>query len=224
MRFWPQVRETASVDLKLERRLGETIRLTLPFALSALLVLPLALGTQLAAARVIGPAFFWVIGILFGLQVALRQSANDTQERRDMERLLGLDPAARFLGRTISGGLLLTGLLVVLFVAMVVLYSPRLARDAWLVMLLCVTLFAIGVTEISTLAGEVARGLRNRAAVASLLIVPLSLPLVIGASQALAALSGGTGILPWILLLIGTDLALGVIGVGLAKPLEDVIG
>jgi heme exporter protein B len=80
---------------------------------------------------------------------------------------------------------------------------------------------AIGLTELGTLAGEVTAGLRNRSALASLIVAPLALPLVIGASQSVRALVQDTGILTWILLLIASDLALAVAGVALAKPLEE---
>ncbi|HEX9761851.1 MAG TPA: heme exporter protein CcmB [Acidimicrobiia bacterium] len=221
MTLWSQALEIARVDLQVERRLGDTARIILPFAVVALLVFPLAMGARLAEIRAIGPAVFWSLGILFGMQVALRQSATDSPTRRDMYALIGLDPVARLLGRAMSGGVLLTGFLLVLFLAMVVLYGPELASGSWWVLVVGSLLFAIGLTQLSTLAGEVTAGLRNRAGMASLIIAPLSIPLVIGASQALAAISGGTGILPWILLMVATDMALAVVGIGLARPLEE---
>jgi hypothetical protein len=57
--------------------------------------------------------------------------------------------------------------------------------------------------------------------VVALLVFPLALPLVIGGSQTLESLTRGAGILPWLLLLVATDLALAVAGVGLARPIEE---
>ena len=88
-------------------------------------------------------------------------------------------------------------------------------------MALSAILVAVGLTELGTLAGEVTAGLANRTALASLIVAPLSIPLVIGSSQALEAMARGTGILPWVLILVATDLALAVSGVGLARPLEE---
>ncbi len=221
MSFWPQALEIARVDLTVERRLGDTLRIVLPFAVVALLVFPLALGVDLAAISQLGPAVFWALGILFGMQVALRQAAHDDRERRDLYALLGVDPAARFVGRVISGSVLMLGFLAVLLVAMVLLYSPRLPPGWPLPVVLSGILVALGLTELGTLAGEVTAGMANRTALASLIIAPLSIPLVIGASQALEAMARGTGILPWILILVATDLALAVSGVGLARPLEE---
>ncbi|MDP9495859.1 MAG: heme exporter protein CcmB [Actinomycetota bacterium] len=221
MSFWVQAIEIARVDLTVERRLGDTMRIVLPFAIVALLVFPLALGVDLAAISRLGPAVFWAIGILFGMQVALRQAAHDDQERRDLYALLGVDPAARFAGRTISGAVLMSGFLAVLLAAMIVLYSPRLP-DGWLgPVVLSSVLVAIGLTELGTLAGEVTAGLHNRTALASLLVAPLALPLVIGASQTLESMARDAGILPWLLILVATDLTLAVAGVGLARPLEE---
>lgn len=221
MSFWTQTVEIARIDLRVERRLGDTLRIVLPFAVVALLVFPLALGIELAVISRIGPAVFWALGILFGMQVALRQSVTDSQERRDLHALAGVDPAARFVGRIISGAVLMMVFLLVLFLAMVLLYGPALPEGSWSTMLISSALFSVGLAELGTLAGEVTTGLRNRTALASLIVAPLALPLVIGASQSLEALSRGTGILTWVLLMAVTDLALAVVGVGLARPLEE---
>jgi heme exporter protein B len=219
--FWSQALEIARVDLRVERRLGDVMRIILPFSVVALLVFPLALGVDLSAISRIGPAVFWAVGILFGMQVALRQAANDTPERRDLYSLLGVDPAARFAGRSLSGSVLMVGFLAALLIGMIVLYSPRLPEDWPVPMIGGLLLTAIGLTELGTLAGEVTAGLRNRTALASLIVAPLALPLVIGGSQTLESLARGAVILPWILLLVATDLALAVLGVALARPLEE---
>jgi len=219
--FWAQAGEIARVDMIVERRLGDVFRLIVPFAVVSLLVFPLALGADLTIISRIGPAVFWALGILFGMQVALRQTANDSQTRRDLYALSGVDPAARFVGRALSGSILMIGFLAALFLTMLLLYSPDLPPGWVGPAFLASLLMAIGLTELGTLAGEVTAGLRSRSALASLIVAPLALPLVIGASQTLEALARDAGILPWTLLLAATDLALAVAGVGLARPLEE---
>jgi heme exporter protein B len=219
--FWRQAIEIARVDLVVERRIGNTLRITLPFAVVALIVFPIALGLQLGVVSQVGLGVFWAIAILFGMQVALRHSATDTRERRDLQALLGVDPAARFVGRCISGGSLMIGFMLTLLGGMIVLFDPVIPPGAWPVLLLATLLVAIGLTELATLAGEVTTDLSNRTVLASLIVAPLALPLIIGASQSVAALERDTGILPWTLLLIATDLALAVAGVALARPLEE---
>jgi heme exporter protein B len=219
--FWDQAVEIARVDLRVERRIGDVLRIILPFAVIALLVFPLALGVDLSAITQLGPAVFWAIGVLFGMQVALRQAADDRPERRDLYSLLGVDPAARFVGRALSGSVLMVGFLIVLLVATFVLYSPRLPSGWPGAVILALLLTAVGLTELGTLAGEVTAGLRSRTALASLIVAPLAIPLVIGGSQTLESLARDTSILPWLLLLVATDLALAVAGVALARPLEE---
>jgi heme exporter protein B len=221
VRFWRQAFEIARVDLVVEGRIGDTIRIILPFAVVALMVFPLALDIRIDLISEIGVGIFWALGVLFGMQVALRQSAADSPERRDLQALLGVDPAARFTGRVISGGVLMVGFLVLLLAATAVLFDPDIPDGGWPVIVVSTVLVAIGLTELGTLAGEVTAGLRNRSALASLIVAPLALPLVIGASQSVRALVHDTGILTWILLLIASDLALAVAGVALAKPLEE---
>ena len=221
MTFWDQALEIARVDLRIERRMGDVLRIVLPFAVVALVVFPLALGVDLSAISRLGPAVFWAIGILFGMQVALRQTADDRAERRDLYSLLGVDPSARFVGRCLSGSVLMIGFLFVLLLATIILYSPDLPAGWPAPVMASLLLAAIGLTELGTLAGEVTAGLRNRTTLASLIVTPLALPLVIGASQTLESLARDAGILRWLILLVATDLALAVAGVALARPLEE---
>lgn len=220
MSFWHQTLELARVDLTVERRLGETLRVIAPFALVALAIFPLALGLRLTLVSEVGTAVFWAVGVLFGMQVALRRSSSDDRERRDLHALLGVDPSARFAGRVLAGSLLTTIFLVVLYLAMIVLYGPELPASP-APAAVAIILVAVGLAELGTLAGEITWGLRDRTALASLIVAPLAIPLVIGGSQTLQAIAGDTGILPWVLLMFTTDLALAVAGVALARPLEE---
>jgi heme exporter protein B len=189
--------------------------------LVALAIFPMALGRRITLVSEIGNAVFWALGILFGMQIALRRSSTDDRERRDLHALLGVDPAARFTGRVLAGSLLTTLFLVVLFVGMALLYGPDLPSSSAPKIALSIVLVAIGLAELGTLAGEIAWGLRDRTALASLIVAPLAIPLLIAGSQTLQAIATGTGILPGVLLMLTTDLALAVAGVALARPLEE---
>ena len=219
MSFWGQAIEVARVDLRVEGRLGDSVRIVLPFAVMGLFVFPFALGTNQAVLSQIGLPVFWALSMLFGMQVALRQSANDTPARRDLYAQLGLDPAARFAGRCLSGSLLTTGFLLVLFLAMALIYGPDL--PAGVLGYLGMALFAVGVTALSTIAGDLTTSIRNRAALAPLIVAPLSAPLIISASQVWTSLSQGTTILGWMLVLAASVLGLLVVGVATARSLEE---
>lgn len=221
MTFWLQTIEITRVDLVTERRAGETYRIVAPFAIVSLMMVPLALDLRLSLVSSVAFGVYWALGLLFGMQVALRQLAADSSERRDMYRLLGVDPAAKFVGRVISGSVLTIGLLLILSIATVVLFDPDLSTGTWPVLAVSMILAGIGLSELGTLAGGVTAGVGSRNALASLIIAPLALPILIGASQAVEAVGRESSILPWILLLIACDLALAVAGVALAKPLEE---
>src|SRR5690606_14556361 len=91
MSFWRQAMEIARVDLRVERRLGDAIKIVLPFAIMGLLVFPFAIGPRMSILSQIGMPVYWALGVLFGLQIALRQSANDTPARRELHAQLGVD-------------------------------------------------------------------------------------------------------------------------------------
>lgn len=219
MSFRTQALEIARVDLLVERRLGDTVRVVLPFAVMSLFVFPFALGPNLAALRSVGLAVFFAVAVLFGMQVALRQSANDTAVRRDLYAQLGLDPAAKFVGRCLSGSVLMAGFLSVLFVVMAFIYNPNLTSGV--AGYIGILVFGVGITALATLAGELTSGVRNRTALAPLLVAPLSAPLIIAASQLWISEQRWGVILAWMLVLIATVLGLFVIGVGISRTLEE---
>ena len=80
---------------------------------------------------------------------------------------------------------------------------------------------AIGVALIGSLAGALVSGLRTRNALAPLLVAPLSVPVLFATTQGTDLLLAGRSIIPWLLLLVAMDLALAIVGVLVAGPLED---
>ncbi len=218
--FWRQVFEIARKDLKVEGRAGEVLSITVPFGAVALLLLPMAIGTEKTMLAKIGPGMFFGVTLLFGMLVAFRQSASDTQAQRELLTLLGIDPAATFVGRSFASALLLLVFEVILAPLTVILYNPPLV-DGWPWMLLIILLVALGLAFVGTLAGAVTAGVRTRSTLAPLLVAPLSVPLLISSSQVYEGLRLGRSIIPWIVLLLAMNLALAVVGVATAKPLEE---
>lgn len=221
MTFWRQVYEIARKDILVESRTAEVVLMTVPFAAAGLILIPLAIGTDAPLLSDLGAGMFWVVVLLFGVLVILRKSAVDGGPQRDLVRLLGIDPAARFAGATIATSLLVLVFEVLLGPVVIALYNPPLTGWGWLFVIL--PLVAIGMGLLGSLAGGVTTSLGTRTSLTPLLIVPLSLPLLLGATQALEALERGRGILPWLVLLAAVDLALAVSGVLAARPLEEAI-
>jgi heme exporter protein B len=218
--FWRQAFEIMRKDLKIEGRAGEVLAITVPFGAVALLLLPLAIGTEKSMLSRIGPGMFFAVTLLFGMLVAFRQSATEEPAQRELLTLLGIDPAATFVGRVIASSLLLLGFELVLTPLDIVLYNPDPVRGwGWLIVIL--VLVAFGLSLVGTLAGGVTAGLRTKSTLAPLIVAPLAVPLLIASSQVIEALRLDRSILNWIVLLIAMNLALTVAGVLTARPLEE---
>lgn len=220
MGFWGQVGAITSHELLIERRTGETWSIITPFAAAALMTIPLAIGINLPLISSIGWPIFWSITLLFGMQIAWRHVSGERSAMRDLVTLLGVDPAARFTGRVIASGVLLSGFMLVIGVLTIFLYSPD-DLGRWPLLVVVGLLFAAGLAQLATLAADLTIGLGARSTLAPLLVAPLALPLLIGAAQATDSLLRSGGILPWLLMLLLADLLLAIVGVLTARPLEE---
>ncbi len=218
--FWGQAYEIGLKDLRVEGRTGEVLNITIPFGAVALLLIPLAIGTDRPLIASIGPGMFWVVTLLFGMLVTFRQSATESSANREMMVLLGVDPAAQFAGRVVASVLLLLVFEGVLAPATIILYNPD-PVEGWAILILVLLLMAVGLALIGTLASGITAGLRSRNTLAPLLVAPLALPLLVGASQTYEALAQKSSILTPILLLLAVVLGLAVVGVLTARFLEE---
>lgn len=217
--FWPQAWAVAWRDLYRERRAGEVVWITIPFGAIALLLIPLAVGTDIPLLRRIGPGLFWVVVMLFGVLISVRRTTGETQAQRDVMSLLGIDAGAAFTGRVLaSAGMLLVFEIVIGAVA-VLLYDIRLEGWPWL--LIIVPLAAIGLALLGGVAGSVTTSLNASAALVPLLVAPLAVPLLLAASEATEVIQTDGSILPWVLLMVVVDLALAIVGVLTARPLQE---
>ena len=224
MTFLRQVMVIARRDLRVEGRAGEVTAVVLPFAAVAVFVVPLATGDPGVPSetllRDLAAPVFWLVGLLFGMQVSLRQTGSETRTQRRHLALLGVDPFARFLGRAGAAAgltwllLLVTGPLVILF------YNPEPVGRLWL-MIPVLLMFSAGLAMLGTLIGDVTVGLRARSALAPLIVAPLSVPLLVGVSQTLESLARGRSTLTGLLLLVISDLVLVATAALASKPLED---
>lgn len=192
---------------------------TLPFGAIALLLVPLAVGTDAPMLQRIGPGLFWVIVLLFGVLIAIRQTSTETASQRDQLSLSGLDPAAVYVGKAAASFAFLLIFEVVLGAVTVVLYDVALV--GWWQLPLTIVVVGIGLSLLGTLAaGIVSAGPRSGALV-PLLVAPLAVPLLIGATQAHEALRLGRSSLTWVLMMIVTVLVVAIAGVLSARPLQE---
>jgi len=217
--FGAQVAAIARRDLRRERRTGEVVWVTLPFGAIALLLVPLAIGTDAPMLQRIGPGLFWVVVMLFGVLISVRQTNAETTAQRDQVALTGLDPAAIYVGRAAASFVLLVVFQAALGVVTLVLYDVPVEG----LVLLPVTFLVVGagLALLGTLAAGIVSTGTNATALVPLLVAPLSIPLLIGATQALEALRLGRSSLTWVLMMIVTVLVLAIAGVLSARPLQE---
>lgn len=219
-RFWLQAAEVARKDLLIEGRAGEVLHITIPFGAVALLLLPLAVGTDLTLLENIGAGLYWVIVLLFGMLVAFRQTADEGPAQRDMLAMMMVDPVARFAGKAGATAALLALFEAALLPVVVVLYDP-VPVGGWGWVVVAGLLVAVGMAMIGTLAASVTAGLRTRNTLAPLLVAPLSLPLLVGATQVYNSLLGGDSPFVFLTLLVAVDLGLAIVGVLTAPIMEE---
>jgi heme exporter protein B len=100
-----------------------------------------------------------------------------------------------------------------------VLYDIELTRWPWIVAV--VPLAAIGLGLLGTVAAAIAANVGAGAGLIPLLVAPLSVPLLLAATQALDSLRPPNGILAWVMLMVAVDTGLAVAGVLSSRALMD---
>ncbi len=219
-RFWTHAVTIARRDLRIEGRSGEVLSVVLPFAAVAVFVVPLAVDTLATDLASLGLPVYWLVSLLFGMQVSLRQTGTETQTQRRHLALAGVDPLARFTGRALAAGALIASVTLFTFPLVVLFYDPQ-PLPAAIPTTGVILLFAAGLSVLSTLAGDVTVGLRTRSALAPLIVAPLAVPLIVGGARALDSLAQGRSTLTWVGLIVIVDLALMASAVLSARPMED---
>ena len=206
-------------DLRRQRRRGDVLWITIPFGAVALLLMPLAIGTDAGLLRRIGPGMFWLTVMLFGVLVSVGRASVETRAQRDASSLLGLDPAASYAGRSASAAALLLVYEVIVGAIAVVLYDIELVGIPWLMVTL--VLVAAGLGLLAALAASLVNSASAGSALVPLLVAPVSVPLLLGATQAYEGLRLGNSILQWMLLMAAVVLTVAVVGVITARPLQE---
>lgn len=215
-----QALELARKDLRLEARAGEALLVTAPFGGVALLLVPLAVGTDVPLLRSVGSGMYWVVVLLFGVLVTLRQSGVDTPAQIALLRLTGVHPAVRLAGRAAANAVLLLAFELAVLPVAVIVYDPPLGSWPWLLLIL--PLIAVGLAMLGTLAGALAQGLAGRTALGPLLVVPLALPLLLSATQIVEASGYGRSPWSWVALLALVDLIAALAVILSARSLEEI--
>lgn len=217
--FWRQAMAVARRDLERERHAGEVAWVTIPFGAIALLLVPLAVGINQDVLSRIGTGMLFVVVMLFGVLTAIRRTNIETPPQRDAIALLGIDPVAEFAGKTVASAIVLLVFEVVMGIVAVALYG--LDISGWWWMLLVMPLTAIGLAELGTISGAITVSVQAGPALVPLLVTPLAIPLLLGATQTVVNIDTDGGNLSWLVLMAIVVLVLAIVGVLTARPLQE---
>lgn len=203
--FFTAVRALVWRDLLAEYRSRDVIGGGTVFALLTLVVFNFAIDLRLESAADVAPGILW-IGFAFAGMLSFGRSFAVERERGTLDGLLlaPIDRGAVYLARTITNTLLMGVVELISLPVFVALYN---VRAAWGELLLATALGTIGFTSAGTLVAAIAANTRAREIMLPLLLLPLTVPVLIGAVKATAEALGSRPAepLPWLQLLAGFD-------------------
>jgi len=183
--FWRAVWTITWKDLQIERHTRQTVSIMIMFSLVTVIMFNFALETNLAAAREVSTGLLWAVILLAGT-LGLNRSLSIERENQTFDALLisPVDRNAIYLGKVFSVTifvLLLEAILVILFI---VFFNKPFWR---LPVLLVLALGTLGYVAAGVLITSMTIQSRSRDVLLPVLLLPLSLPLILPASMAVAA-------------------------------------
>ena len=210
--FGAQTLLVAGKDLEIEWRSRVTASRVVPFAGILLLLFAVALDPDRGLLPRVAPGLFWVAAMLAALLAIGRAFAVERENRAGIALLLsGVDPAAMFVGKALA---LFAQLLVVellLGLGMIALYDVS-ARNVALLGAGAVIASA-GIAAAGTLYGAVVFADRGRDSLLALLLLPVLVPVLLGATRLFeTATTGGSDAGLWLGLLVVFAALYGALG------------
>ncbi|HEY1739899.1 MAG TPA: heme exporter protein CcmB [Acidimicrobiia bacterium] len=193
----------AAKDLRIEARARVGLAQILPFGAIVLLLFAFALDLNRGLLPEVAPGLFWIAVLLASILAVSRSFAVESEHNaRDNLRLLGIDGAAIFLGKAAAIVVELLALEAVLLMGTFVFYDVS-ARGMVAIIPAAVAA-TCGIAATGTVYGILAAGLRMRETLVPLLVLPITAPVMLGATRAFEeALGGNTSqAWPWVQLLV----------------------
>ncbi|HEY8425500.1 MAG TPA: heme exporter protein CcmB [Limnochordales bacterium] len=199
MTFWSRTYAIFWKDLRAELRSRETAGTTVVFALLAVLTFSFAFDPAAGQARMVVPGVLWVTVFFAGMLGLGRSMATE----RAADAFSGLlaspaEPEEVYAGKFLAN-LLFTGVVELVEVpVLMALFRGSVAGPVlWLVAVLA--LGTVGYVAIGTLLAAVATSARASELLLPLLLLPVAIPVAIGAVEATAALMAGGSPEEWML-------------------------
>ncbi len=195
-------------DLRLEWRSRDSVVGMLFFALLVVIIFSLAFDPTAAVSREIAGGILWV-ALLFASFTALNQSWTREQRNRVLEaqRMAPAPLSALFLGKALANLLFVVLIEVVLAPLFIVFYNLHALGQGWML----AVVMPLGTWALvcnGTFFAAMGLRTRNRELMLPLIMVPISLPALLGMMQATTAiLTGESDPALWVRLLVAYNIA-----------------
>ena len=195
-------------DLRLEWRSRDSVVGMLFFALLVVIIFSLAFDPTAAVSREIAGGILWV-ALLFASFTALNQSWTREQRNRvlDAQRMSPAPASALFLGKALANLIFVALIEVVLSPLFIVFYNLHALGEGWMLAIV-MPLGTWALVCNGTFFAAMSLRTRNRELLLPLIMVPISLPALLGMMQATTAiLTGESDPAIWIRLLVAYNIA-----------------
>lgn len=183
--FWATVTAVVWKDLQIEKHTRQTISVMAMFSLVTVIMFNFALEANLSAVRDVATGLLWATILLSGT-LGLNRSLAIERENGTMEAILmsPVDRSAIYLGKVISVTLFSLALELILVFMFIIFFNKPFWRPQ---VLFTLALGTIGYIAAGVLITSMTIQTRTREVLLPVLLLPLSLPLVLPASMAVAA-------------------------------------
>ncbi|MBI3994785.1 MAG: heme exporter protein CcmB [Nitrospirae bacterium] len=208
MNFFNVIRWLAWKDLLSEMRSRENISSMFFFALIVILIFSFSFSTDQQTARELMPGIMWVAFVFTGI-IGLGKSFTAELQNDCLENLQ-MNPIPRgaiYLGKLASNLLFMLIVELILFPLFVIFFNLDVFEKIPLFVLILIA-GTLGVSSVGTLFSAMTVQIRAREVMLPILLLPLIVPVMIGAVEATGGLLRGDPISlyrPWIELLIVFD-------------------
>ena len=196
-----------SKEMAVEFRSRETAVPMAVFAVAALITFQFSFDLRGATLNLVAPGVLWV-AVIFASLLALGRSFAREVERGSLDGLLAspIDPGALYLAKVATNVVLLIVLEIVIVPLAAVLFNLQLFQPA---LLLTLILGNIGIASVGTILSAIAARARAREALLPIMLLPLLVPVIIGAVRATGLAIDGRPweeIQPWMAVMTAYDL------------------
>jgi heme exporter protein B len=223
---WALARLVAAKDLRIEWRSKVLLNQVLPFSGITMVLFAFALDSDAVLQRV-APGLIWLATTFSILVIVARAFAVETADGAlDALIVAGVRPAGLYLGKALALFVELLGLVSVLTVLAVVLYTVDVPLAGLPLLAVTIVAATIGLAAVGTLYGGLAAGVRGRETLLPLLLLPVVAPVLIAATKATEAALGSADAAvhegwPWVGLLAVFAALFGAVGTWVFGPLIE---